>query len=136
MTHLEAEYWEQIRGKLPGFVQRIETSTGNGVPDVFGCYRGKPYWVELKVWQPGTGILLRKEQWAWANNYAQHGGTSFVLVRSEIQGVSMLFTLNDLHVTAYGSQNKYVIVQVEKTPRRVSLENKILKGTLIKFLFP
>jgi hypothetical protein len=63
-----------LRAKLPGMIQRIETTTGAGVPDIWcGFPSGNSCWIETKV-VTHKRVLLRKEQWAWmvkANNSNQ-----------------------------------------------------------------
>ena len=46
----EKAFWQQIKRALP-YVhwQRIETGTGQGVPDVNGCIGGK--WFEVEIHQ-------------------------------------------------------------------------------------
>ena len=51
------------------FVQRIETTTGSGVPDVYIEPLLCDPWFELKIVLK-QGVLLRREQYAWAMRYA------------------------------------------------------------------
>jgi len=60
--------------------QRIETSTGCGVPDVYMCMKGKSLWIELKIVRSGS-VYLRKEQYAWGVRHAMNGGKCIVLAR-------------------------------------------------------
>ncbi len=62
------------------FVQRIETSTGNGVPDLFVAKNSQDheiqmhsYWLELK-WNT---LHIRPEQYVWSTKYP---GYSAVIV--------------------------------------------------------
>lgn len=137
MNTSERDFWQAIRPAIPGFVQRIESSTGNGIPDVFVCRKGFAYWIELKVWTPGVGILLRKEQFAWGKSYAAMGGTSFVLthVPDENRPLFMvLFNMRDIKVEPYGTQMKYV--KVLNPGLGIPLNKKSdLNGLPQKFLF-
>jgi hypothetical protein len=65
-------------------LQRIEATTGRGIPDLNVCYQGKEFWVELKVAQRLSGVYrvyMRKEQVAWGIRRAQHGGSVFVCAK-------------------------------------------------------
>ena len=46
------------------FVQRLEVTTGSGVPDLVVIHKGKTHWVELK-WSTNH---IRPEQYVWARN--------------------------------------------------------------------
>lgn len=61
------------------FPTRIENRVGEGVPDVFLCAEGLPFWLELKVTKTNR-INISSGQIGW--NYALHksGGVSFFLV--------------------------------------------------------
>lgn len=131
----EQEFWYSIRDKAPGFTQRIETSTGNGVPDVYGCSMGISYWLELKVWTPTVGILLRKEQWAWARNLLRHKFQRvFVLAQLQDPKLVMLLPVKIILVEAYGEGSKYVKV-ITPDLHLFTSEKKNLKETLIKNIF-
>lgn len=137
MNHPERDFWQAIRPAIPGFVQRIESSTGNGIPDVFVYRQGIVYWLELKVWQEGIGILLRKEQYAWAKSYVAMGGTSFVLTYIPDQNIPMnmlLMNMRDVKVESYGTQMKYVKVINPELGMRLSKKSD-LNGLPQKFLF-
>ncbi len=58
--------------------QRIETTTGSGIPDFNVCWQGVDFWVESKVNEP----LLRPFQWAWIHRRVQAGGRVLILVES------------------------------------------------------
>lgn len=60
----------------------VETwSTGQGVPDSHFCFPGGVTgWVENKKTH-GWAVGLDKEQSAWLERYARHGGRCFVAVR-------------------------------------------------------
>lgn len=56
-------------------IQRIETSTGTGIPDIYFIYKGKSIWFESKT----LNYKVSKEQvnWAWTTKLA--GGECYVL---------------------------------------------------------
>ena len=59
----EKAFWQQIKRALP-YVhwQRIETGTGQGVPDVNGCIGGDEFWLELKIAQGNKVKITPKEE--------------------------------------------------------------------------
>lgn len=61
-------------------LQRLESSVGNGVPDVNGCLAGRDFWLELKL-VTGNQVKLTPLQAAWLKTRAEAGGRSFVLAR-------------------------------------------------------
>ena len=108
MNANEHAFWNRIRDKFPGHVQRLENMTGAGVPDVNVCHMGKEYWIELKIWTPGPGLLIRKEQWAWANRRVLAGGNCFLIFYREES--KMIFCVETIHlkIKAYGTNGKYI----------------------------
>jgi Holliday junction resolvase len=79
----EKNLWGLLRTHWNGpecHLQRIETGTQRGVPDVNGCWQGAEFWIELKV-AKGNSAQLRPEQVAWHLQRARAGGRSWILVR-------------------------------------------------------
>lgn len=79
----EARLWRRIKENLPkkSFAQRIETSTGLGVPDVFLLLEGNlATWIELKVTK-ANAVRVSASQVAWHASYCARGGKSFYLVQ-------------------------------------------------------
>lgn len=61
----ESAFYNWLKTQLWDWhLQRIETTTGSGVPDVIGCHERRAVWIELKN-LPRTNVQLRKAQWAW-----------------------------------------------------------------------
>ena len=86
----ESDLWKYIRQGMLGkwHVSRIESSAGNGVPDVSFGIPGVNGWIELKYikeWpkRPTTKVKLplRPEQKHWIKNRGQLSGNVWVLVR-------------------------------------------------------
>ena len=92
-------------------IQRIETSTGSGVPDLNVCYEGKEVWVELKA----NNKLLRKEQHAWAMRRAHHYGRVFCLAK--IGDKIHVHFYPEVTVKPYGDGAKYV--EIVSEPLRI-----------------
>jgi hypothetical protein len=59
-------------------VQRIETSTGSGVPDINCCKNGEEIWIETKC-MDSIYPTLRPMQWAWMQQRIAHYGACWVL---------------------------------------------------------
>jgi hypothetical protein len=84
----EVSFYNLIKDKLPGSVERVENSVDDGMPDVSCAYYGKDYWIELKVDLVVKPIsspfdLLRASQKAWHIRRAAEGSIIFVLVRTK-----------------------------------------------------
>src|SRR5512146_2579046 len=74
---LETNAWGTVRRALSpyGFLQRVETGTGLGVPDVCYCLRAVTGWLELKT----DLAKLTLEQVLWHEGWARAGGRVFML---------------------------------------------------------
>jgi len=65
----------------PPLWQPIETAlTASGVPDIYGCWRGRHVWVECKR-TAGWAIDMNEFQVGWLVRLARSGGRGFVAVR-------------------------------------------------------
>jgi hypothetical protein len=73
----EQKFWQLLKPHVPGHVNRIENTVGNGIPDVNFCYKGKETWIELKA-----GSKLRDSQKIWHQQRALAGGRVFVIERA------------------------------------------------------
>jgi hypothetical protein len=87
---LEKNFYQQLRKNTerPGVhLQRIESTTNPGIPDVNFCVRGTEGWLELKAWENmrRTGVFivpkLRPEQVSWAYHRKMCGGNTLFLFR-------------------------------------------------------
>tara|TARA_R100001530_G_scaffold2574_1_gene4177 strand:+ start:579 stop:953 length:375 start_codon:yes stop_codon:yes gene_type:complete len=81
----EKAFWQQIKRALP-YVhwQRIETGTGQGVPDVNGCIGGDEFWLELKIAQ-GNKVNITPNQIAWLMQRIDAGGKAWIIVKKKEQ---------------------------------------------------
>ena len=87
----ESDLWKYLRDGMKGKhfeASRIESSAGNGVPDVAFSVPTKHGWIELKYikeWpkRPTTLVKLplRPEQKLWIKNHGQLSGNVWVLCR-------------------------------------------------------
>tara|TARA_R100001126_G_scaffold1036_1_gene992 strand:- start:9886 stop:10302 length:417 start_codon:yes stop_codon:yes gene_type:complete len=82
MSTKESKLWKKInqlqKGRKDWHLTRIESSTINGIPDVFGCIEGRSFWLELKATDV-KNCGLSKFQINWHLNYQQAGGTVRIL---------------------------------------------------------
>ena len=82
MSTKESKLWKKInqlqKGRKDWHLTRIESSTINGIPDVFGCIEGRAFWLELKATDV-KNCGLSKFQINWHLNYQQAGGTVRIL---------------------------------------------------------
>lgn len=69
-------------------MQRIESSTGSGVPDIEGCWAGESFWIELKAvdvkpTKPGAkaGVKIRPAQINWLERRWNVAGNAYILIR-------------------------------------------------------
>lgn len=61
------------------FVNNIESSTKNGIPDMYVVSDHSPFWIELKASEKKTACLIRKEQRVWGLKHQRAGGKAFVI---------------------------------------------------------
>lgn len=84
----EKVFYEWLKKTFPHWdFQRIETSTGSGVPD---CHivavdpdsKDPPqeFWAELKA-LPKTNIQIRKEQYSWIEKRSRKGAQTWIFNR-------------------------------------------------------
>lgn len=82
--HLESDFWNLIRDKMPGITERLEPVFGSGLPDVYGTYE-KSYFTELKATDSlkivDVTTLLRDSQIIWHKKHGRQGAIIFVLVK-------------------------------------------------------
>ena len=80
MAKPESRLWHQLRSNLPDVHwTRIESWASQGVPDCNGCYRGKEFWVELKV-SRSNRINLSPFQISWHLARNRVNGVTFILI--------------------------------------------------------
>lgn len=128
----ERKFWMWLRQKTPMVHwQRIETTTGPGVPDINGCYMGKDTWIELKINIPKKGVLLRKEQYAWITKRNMKGGRIYVLAWNQLTEMCELYA-PPLTVEKYANTHKYVRVL---TPPKVYFKKQEGPLEIVKYLF-
>ena len=97
MSGSEAQLWKQVKNALNDqgyFLTRIETLTVSGVPDVFGIYKGKSFWCELKSNRVNYPAL-NKYQIVWINRAIKHGGVVLILVKAQEQRALKIYRIKD-----------------------------------------
>lgn len=72
----EAKLSTRIQKLLPAIHwQRIENSVGVGCPDLNGCWKGKEFWIELKII---GGAPIRASQKVWHMRRNEAAGKAFI----------------------------------------------------------
>ena len=79
MKKSESLLWQRIKKlNLKGQIFRIESTTINGIPDVYWLINGKSIWIELKS-NDVKNLGLSKYQINWHLTHFKNGGQSFIL---------------------------------------------------------
>ncbi len=79
----ESGFWRKLRPLMraaaPGIVvERIESWSTPGFPDVSGTWKGQDFWLELKIIRDGR-VKMRPDQVRWLERRWQAGSWSFIL---------------------------------------------------------
>ena len=82
MSMNESKLWKNIKDVVKTHKSwhffRLESSTINGIPDVYACMDGNAFWIELKATDvKNKGIS--KFQWNWHIDHQRARGKSFIL---------------------------------------------------------
>jgi hypothetical protein len=89
MKKSESNLWKRIKNlKLKGQLFRIESSTINGIPDVYWLINNKSIWIELKS-NNVKNFGLSKYQINWHLTHYKNGGVSFILREVLLQRTSV-----------------------------------------------
>jgi hypothetical protein len=87
----EKNLWKQLKNNTKSIIwTRIESSTGLGIPDLFGYYK-RGFWVELKV-IVNNKINFSAHQIAWINRHYSAGCPVFVLAKDPLSKTLKLFS--------------------------------------------
>lgn len=68
-----------------GHVQRIESLTGSGIPDVNLCIGGRELWIELKR---ADTYIIKPSQLLWIHRRNTHGGAALIVIGSQLQATA------------------------------------------------
>lgn len=128
----ETAFYNKIKDHLPGHVQRIESSSGSGVPDVNGCHMFKDYWIELKIVLDHRGVVIRKEQYAWGMRRSNAGGRVFVIAL-EPNMEEILFWKYPFDVVPEGHQGKYVLITGPTKEQIDYMDRHLIPTIIFKF---
>jgi len=114
----EGNLWQSTRPRLMKagfFVQRIETTTGEGVPDVWVGWSDGYAWLELKAipeWpvRSTTRVFgakgLRKEQINWHIDASQKGVVAFIFVGVGVGYKRQTFLVPSVHAERFNDMTK------------------------------
>jgi hypothetical protein len=105
---------EQRYGIGRVFIQRIETSTGSGIPDVHVVCPDFVGWIETKT----IDYNVSKEQYAWMKLYEDRGGRSVIVTLVDDK---LLWLAVDVRMLNYRTLGRYII---EVQPQPISFERK------------
>jgi hypothetical protein len=83
------------------FIQRVETSTGVGIPDVYVLCPSFHGWIETKT----TAYKVSKEQYAWAMSYMDKGGHYAVVTMADDE---LVWLAMDVAMLDYASLGSYL----------------------------
>ena len=87
----EKNLYKQLKNNTKSVIwTRIETSTGLGVPDLFGFYK-RGFWLELKQ-IINNKLNFSAHQIAWINRHYSAGCPVFVLARDPLSKGAKLFS--------------------------------------------
>ena len=82
MATKEAKLWKKInllqKGRRDWHLTRIESSTINEIPDIYGCIAGRSFWLELKA-TDAKNCGVSKFQVNWHLNHREAGGVVRIL---------------------------------------------------------
>ena len=89
---------------------RIESSTINGIPDIFGIVNGRPFWLELKA-NNVKNLNLTKYQINWHMKYQSCGGVARILNALPPQNTLELLQIREdrslRRVSCYNTQKTF-----------------------------
>jgi len=110
MKKSENLLWQRIKKlNLKGQIFRIESTTINGIPDVYWLINNKSIWIELKS-NNVKNFGLSKYQINWHLTHYKNGGVSFILREYLSQRTSVEYQIAVVReprtlVRAYSSLN-------------------------------
>ena len=117
----ESKFWKYIRPNLWGHSERIENSTGSGIPDVNTCFQGQEVWIELKI-ITGYQFHLRRTQYNWINRRLKEQGRIFILIghkRNKTRWTGELITGEDLiKAIPTSEKEQYYLYNLEDVKHR------------------
>lgn len=100
----ESKFSKKLIAKFPPgtHAQRIESSSGSGVPDINLCLDGHEFWIETKIQTPGGHVLLRPYQWAWISRRVAAVGRGYVVAESADSRIVLIWHFGDIEVIQHG----------------------------------
>jgi hypothetical protein len=87
----EKNLWKQLKNNTKSIIwTRIESSTGLGIPDLFGFYK-RGFWLELKI-ITNNKLNFSAHQIAWIHRHYSEGCPVFVLAKDPLSKTLKLFS--------------------------------------------
>lgn len=116
MNRPETEFYHNLKAAfyaeldIKQHMTRIESNmTGQGIPDVNFCYKGRECWIELKV----GDNKLSPMQIAWQSQHRQAGGLVFTLWKKG-DGVYIVESLTQIaKATSINEVVKIIIMEMK-----------------------
>lgn len=114
----EQKFYYLIKDHIPGHVNRIENSTGVGIPDINFCFNGLETWLELKaninllvvpdevIQIPFGTKKLRDSQIIWHGQRTKAGGRVLVAIRDD----------STIKILQCRKMHEYKVLLVQKKP--------------------
>jgi hypothetical protein len=114
MNISESSLWKKInliqKTSKNWHLTRIESSTINGIPDIFGIVNGHPFWLELKA-NNAKNLNLTKFQINWHMKYQSCGGVVRILnalpSKTELQLLEIREDRSVSRVSCYNAQKTF-----------------------------
>ena len=114
MNISESSLWKKINSiqktSKNWHLTRIESSTINGIPDIFGIVNGHPFWLELKA-NNAKNLNLTKFQINWHMKYQSCGGVVRILnalpSKTELQLLEIREDRSVSRVSCYNAQKTF-----------------------------
>lgn len=125
----ERATWVTLRKHLSpfGVLQRIESPTAEGIPDVCYCLSGVSGWLELKhthlPMRERTKLSVRSltyQQVTWHEAWAKAGGRAFTFLRIPLTG----YALFNVEGTRWLLERRYTLADVINRDPGVLLYSK------------
>lgn len=121
LNRREARFREWLKTYLQDrkyFVNNIESSTKNGIPDMYVVMDGTAFWLELKVDEDRTAPLIRKEQRVWGYKHERARGKSYFLHFVEASQLCFIYANPVVSVRVVGNYLQILDAPVMCFPKK------------------
>lgn len=128
--------WLKRRAPKGSLITFIETMTGNGVPDMYTCFKGQSKWIEVKDIPTSNNIVkLRATQYMWLMNLFNSSGDGGLLIRhKDTIDFYDLYYMAELRISDIKKSGKDYILTGLIEPS-LSIKRKSKKEDLDKYIY-